>query len=51
MTAQSLTMPMAFSNRTYSMQCSQPLGVNTAVVMVTTTGRCTSAHRGMLTYD
>ena len=31
------------------MQCSQPLGVKTAVVMVTTTGRCTSAHRGMLT--
>ena len=25
------------------------LGVKTAVVMVTTTGRCTSAHSGMLT--
>ena len=47
MTAPILTMPMAFSNSTYRMQCSQPLGVKIAVVTVTTTGKCTKAHRGI----
>lgn len=31
------------------MQCSQPLGVKMAVVTVTTTGKCTKAHKGMET--
>ena len=47
MTAPILTMPMAFSNSTYRMQCSHPLGVKIAVVTVTTTGKCTNAHRGI----
>jgi hypothetical protein len=47
MTAQSLTTPIAFSKSTYRMEWTQPLGVNAAVVTVTMTGRCTSAHRGM----
>ena len=38
-TAPILTMPIAFSKRTYRMQCSQPLGVKMAVVTVTTTGK------------
>ena len=50
MTAPSLTMPIAFSNSTYRMECTQPLGVKAAVDSVTTTGRCTSAHSGMDTW-
>lgn len=47
MTAPSLTIPMAFSNSTYRMECTQPLGVKAAVESVTTTGRCTKAHSGI----
>ena len=49
MTAPSFTTPIAFSNSTYRMQCSQPRGVKMAVVIVTTTGRYTSDQRGMCT--
>ena len=40
-------MPMAFSKRTYRMECTQPFGVKAAVDSVTTTGKCTSAHSGI----
>lgn len=48
-TAHSLTVPIAFSNSTYSTQYSQPLRVNQEVDSVTATGRCTRAQVGMRT--